>query len=147
MHLVLSFTLCMHANNGSTVQMSQIIISVTVACVFVLVGVMLILGLLVYTIRTKMKTNRWYNCYALIFSKQHINCTIITYTIHTLPSSSIEGFEMKHATKNDEQVQDLVNVHCLAPIKYRLLLEHIMKHVCREQAIRYQTKLNNRYSL
>ena len=63
--------------------MRQIITSVTVASVFMLVGVMLILGFLVYTIRTKMKTNRWY---ALTFSKQHVNCTIITYSIHVLLS-------------------------------------------------------------
>lgn len=57
-----------HLDNGFT---PQVITGVTLASVFVLVGVLLILGFLVYTIaiRTKMKTNRWY-C-IIIVTVQH----------------------------------------------------------------------------
>ena len=48
----------MLADNGSTVQ---IVSAVTVVAVFVLVGIiLLILGLLVYTIKIKRKKNRRY---------------------------------------------------------------------------------------
>ena len=49
----------MHADDGSTVQI--VIIAATVIPVFVLVGMLLVLGLLVYTIKTKRKKNRRYN--------------------------------------------------------------------------------------
>ena len=46
---------CTHADNGSTVQ---IVSAATVISVFVLAGVVLILGLLMYTIKTKRKKSQ-----------------------------------------------------------------------------------------
>ena len=50
----------MYADYGSTVQ---IVIAATVISVFVLVGMLLILGLLVYTIKRKRKKNQRYTLY------------------------------------------------------------------------------------
>ena len=56
----------MHADDGSTVQI--VIIAATGIPVFVLVGMLLVLGLLVYAIKTKRKKNRRYNMHFNTFN-------------------------------------------------------------------------------
>ena len=57
--LMIYYSICIiYADDGFTVQI--VIIAATVISVFVLVGMLLVLGLLVYTIKTKRKKNQRY---------------------------------------------------------------------------------------
>ena len=75
----------MHADNGSTVQ---IVLAVTVIPVFVLVGMLLVLGLIVYTIKTKRKKNRRYNNIIIIL--------ISTLQQHNLIDNECTGVQNPH---------------------------------------------------